>query len=626
MMNGHMMPMMSAPPYAPPDPQDIVGMVKQHYDDVSPLRVRMENDYNLYRLVPHVNRDRVTGQPLLNYATFTSSSPKYFADKVISWQTLAELMPRVPHMDPGQHTEEADNAKERFFIGNLRAAGERRARLMEPPLRSQLATFVTVRGGYAGGRALLANRLGGTCYADITAWDPMHIHWGLGPDGLSWGAYRIKLTRQQMRDEYGYDVLDGKKGFSFFGFRPKGSTDAEKEGVWVVDWYDGTVNTVVTEDREVLKGPARHGSPRVPVYLTLVGNTPLLQSEAAQGLIADVGESVYSAAREVYAKKNDVLSIMQEIVERARKRAVLTKSQSGTKVLPSSIYDEDVEIGMRVGEEVTTLELQEMARETMPYLTNILAEEQRATVPNSTYGETAFQLSGYAINQLRQAIETVLASRLQALEGMYLQQAHLLYDQFMTGDFNSITLSGVDSNRNYFNAEITPEMMTGSCDYTVKLVSQLPQDDQAKVGMAVQLKQSGLLSDSDIREGTLGLQDAKQAGDKLRDQKAEEGLPEAQLYTLGLAAAERGDMIVARMYVMAFDALMFQKYNIQPPAGGTQLPQKSGATQPAKPTGPLPQNQPYAATGAPPPRETSNNGPAMVAPGTPRPGAQGQSA
>jgi hypothetical protein len=235
-------------------------------------------------------------------------------------------------------------------------------------------------------------------------------------------------------------------------------------------------------------------------------------------------------------------------------------------------------------------------------------------------------LSGFAITQLRQATETVLYGPLEAQTNMYEQIVGLLYDQFMTGLFSGLRLSGVDSARNYFNATITPDMLMGTCDYSIKMVSQLPQDDQSKWGQAEIAQRTQLMSDGDILDNVLEIEDSKQTLDKVKLQKAERGLPEATLYDLGQAAADRGDQVLAQMYLMAFDRLMMQQYGLMPPPGGTQPRGKVGppGANGAKPPGQQPTVMPNAMTGAAPQPETSNTGPAMVAPNTPRPGAQGQ--
>lgn len=610
----------SAPSYTN---SQIIEMVNQHETDMQAMVKRMDGDFDRYRLTSHVNKDAL-GNTLENYAVYTSPAPRTFADKVISWQVLAELLIRAPHMDVGGHEEEQDNFKERFAIGSLRAADERLKRMLQPSLRGQQAFYTTVRGGYIGGRCLLAkNPRTGETYADITCFDPMHTHWCIGADGLEWVCYKIKKTRAQIYREYGVTLNGANDSRGYVS----GTSDVEREGVWVYDFYDGQINTVIT-DAETLKPPTPHGSPRVPVYLVLVGPAPMLQSSATSStanLMAEVGESIFAGAREVYEKYSDVMSIFLEIVNRARKQTVVAESQDGKKTLEEDPFTTPTTISTRTGDKIYTLELQRMAQETMAYVTQILGEIQRATLPFSAYGETPFQLSGFAITQLRQATETVLSSRIEALEQMNSQIVNLLYDQFMTGSFDGMRLSGVDKQRSYFSQMITPEMMQGTCDYTVKLVSQLPQDDMGKWATAKIAKELGLMGDVDILADILAIQDAQQAIDKVRAQKAEEGLPEAQLYTMMMAAANRGEKEIASMYLAEFQRLMAIKMGIVP----DMAPGAGGQKQlgPGKPSdGQRPEVLPNAATGAAPQPETSNQGPSQVAPGTPRPGAQGQSA
>jgi hypothetical protein len=615
----------------PPDPEEerrrleetrkkLVALVNQQELDMQPLTERMEADFSRYVLTPHVNRDNVTGEALPNYATFTSSAPRSFADKVIAWASLAELLVRAPHMEVGGHEDTVDNLKERFAIGCLRSANERLAEMRQPVLQSAQAFFTIVRGGYTGGRCLLVKRPDGSTYVDITTWDPMHIHWGTGPDGLEWACYKIKKTAAQIKREYGVDISGGVGEDSETEL---GSSDAEREGIEVYDFYDGAVNWVFT-DGEDLKPPTPHGSPRVPVYLALVGPVPLLQSQNASNLIKHVGESIFAGVRELYGKLDDVMSIFLEICERARRQTVVAESPDGSKTLEEDPFTTPTTLSTRTGDKIYTLQLQQMAQETMAYVQLILGEIQRATLPFSSYGETPFQLSGYAITQLRQATETVLYNRLMALESMYKQIANLLYDQFMTGRFEGIRLSGVDAGRKYFNQTIMPQELQDSCDYTVRLVSQLPQDDMSKWAQAQIALDTHLLSRMDIHDNILQSQDSQQLLDKVKLEMAEQTLPEAVLYDMMMAAANRGEMQIAQLYLMEYQRMMAVKLGVMPPApaDGSGKPQDGGQQQGGG--GQRPEVQPQAARGTAPSQATSNDGPGRQAPGTPRPGAQGQ--
>jgi hypothetical protein len=590
--------------------EEIMLKTDTHEEDHRDLVRRMEQDHTLYRLDRHVNVDRQNGDLLPQYAVYTSNMLRTFADKIISWLTSAKLHMRVDHEESQAHDETVDSDKERFAIGILAAADERRRDMLEPSVRNTLAFYTAIRGGYVAGRALLVNRPDGSVYADITPWDPMHVHWGMGPDGLAWACHKIRMTNQQIREQYGVSLSDVRDT----------STDVMKGGNWVYDYYDGTMN-VVFSGKDMLKPPTPHGSPRVPVFATLIGATPVLQSDGMNMNMSEIGESVFAGTREVFKNFNNVMSIMLEIVERARSQTVIMASRGGRKTLDSNPFLEGTEISTDVEDKIYTLELQKMATETSAYLQLILGEIQRATLPFSAYGETPFQLSGFAITQLRQATETVLSSRLAALENVYRQVVNIIYDQFMTGGFEGFRLSGVDSNRAHFTRTMHPEMFIDSCDYNIELVSQLPQDDMTRWTMAKIADEGKFLSKIDILNDVVGVQDAQRANDKVKAEIAEQGLPEAQMFSLGMAAANAGNDILAKIYLMEYMRIMASK-GLTPTGEPIGAPGGGGGEGPGG--GQPPEVQPHAATGAPPEPETSNDGPSRVAPGTPRPGAQGQ--
>lgn len=592
-------------------PEDIMKMVDAQEADREALRQRMESDYNLYVLSEHQNTDPKTTEALDGYAVYTSNEPRNFANKIISWLTDAELLPRVPHMEHTQHDKVQDNLKERFIIGALRQADERLENSLQPSLRAQLAFYVCIRGGYVGGRCLLVKRSDGTTYVDIQPWDPMHTYAGIGADGLVWAAYKIKKTRQQIQDEYGIKLPPGMG-------QEMGSTDPEKEGLEVYDYYDGEINTTVMHGK-VLKRPTPHGMGVTPVFMRIVGNIPLLQPMIAKDAIAQAGESLYESERQIYSKHNDIASVLLELVMRSRRQGLKVKSRDGQKTLPEDPFVEGTELSLAEGEDVEGLGLLEMAKETGAFLALVSGEMQRGSLPHSAYGELQFQLSGFAINTLRQGIETVLTSRLHAIEGCYLQIARLLVRHYRTGAFEAMRLSGVDMGRKYFSEVITPEALEDTCEIEMKLMAQLPQDDMSKFAMAQIARegQSPLLSDVYIRDNVLGLQDSEMVEEQVKLQLAERALPTAGLYTLMVAAENQGRSDLAAFYYQALLMAMGQQMGIMPPQGA--VPGMPGA---GGPPGIAPQALPNAALGVPPSPATSNGGPAMVAPGMPRPGAQ----
>ena len=608
-------------------PEDIIELVESHYDATEPLRQRMQDDHALYRLEPY---DAGEG-----YQSYTSNDPQTYAEKVIGWITGAEMTVRIPHDGAEPELRERNDMKERFLIGVLRAADERLGRLMLPTLRDQIGWYSVLRGWYAG-RALLAKREDGSTYVDITPWDPLHTYWCTGPEGLDWICYKVPKTKSQIYSQYNVKV-DWESSHT-------------ADGINVYDFYDKEFNTILIHNGSknqplvrVIKKQIRHGSDQVPAFLGPIGSNPYvvaLSQSTMEDTIADVGESVFRATRDLYPKHNLMMSTLLELTARSRRQGLIVRSRDGMKSLDEDPYLEGSEISLAQNENVEPLGLLEMAKETGAFMSLISGEMQRGSIPHSVYGELPFQLSGFAINTLRQGVETVVNKYLRGVEKAYQMIFNLISDQYAAGSFKSMEVSGMDRNRVYFTEEISPDSLKNTGQPVVSLIGQLPQDDMTRYSMA-QIAREGptpLLSDRAIRDRILAIQDADQMDDSIKEQLAERMLPEAALWTLLRAAERQGRDDLARFYVGELTSLIMQKRQAAemrnaemgggapggPPgqAGPPGPPPIPGTSPAGGPPTINPAVLPPAMQGVPPPPPTPQAGP-LVPPGTPRPGARG---
>ena len=602
--------------------EDILDLVEAHATVTEPLRNRMDTDHQLYRLNPYDAGD--------GYQSYTSNEPQTYADKIISWMAAADRVIRIPPAGNPRSNREVNNDKERFIIGAFRSADERLSNRLLPDLQSQLAWYITLRGWYAG-RALLVKRDENTTYVDITPWDIMHTYWGTDADGLSWACYKTKKTRSEIERQYNVRL---------------GTEREDDDGIDVYDFYDREDNFVAIPHR-FIKKRTRHtpeadeecGS--VPVFLGPVGANPLIQSlewSSIEDTYEDYGESVFKSTRELYSNHNFMMSTMLELTARSRKQGLKITSRDGTKTLEEDPYKEGTEISLAQGEDIEPLGLLEVARETGAFMGMVSGEMQRGSIPHSVYGELQFQLSGFAINTLKQGVETVLSPRIIALQKAYTQISNLLCDQYSSGAFTAMELSGRDNNRMYFSETITPDRVKEGGTVEVTVVPRLPQDDMSKYSMA-QIAREGptpLMPDLWIRDNILGIQDADQTEDAIKEQIAERTLPEAGLWSLYQAALKQGRDDLAQFYLGELTVVMLSKAKmIAETLGGGAPPGPSPGAQPPVPPGvppPGPQGPPGVPpqvappammNGMPPPAPTPPMGP-MGPPGQPRPGAQGE--
>tara|TARA_R110002020_G_scaffold306126_2_gene522100 strand:- start:441 stop:2288 length:1848 start_codon:yes stop_codon:yes gene_type:complete len=592
-------------------PEEITALVDNHYDLTEPMRTRMDDDHKLYRLDEF---DAGEG-----YQSYTSNEPQVYADKLISWMTSAEMVIRIPYGNSEREMRENNDAKEKFLIGILKAADERLMNRLQPTVRQQLAWYITLRGWYAG-RALLVKDDEGETYVDIQPFDPMHTYWGEGNNGLTWACYKSKKTPAEIDAAYGIQITEDSE---------------DNEPIDVYDFYDREDNIVVT-DEEVLKSRTTHGHDGVPVFIGPVGANPMIQAISDTGnndTIEDYGESCFKSSRDIFGKHNFMMSVMLELTARSRRQGLKVKSRDGTKTLEEDPFKEGSEIALGQGEDVEPLGLLEMAKESGAFMGIVSGEMQRGGLPHSVYGELEFQLSGFAINTLRQGVETILVPRLNALERAYMRITKMLSDQYITGSFNTVEVSGQDRNRMYFSEEISTDTIKNAGDPEVEFIGQLPQDDMTRMSMA-QMAREGptpLLSDTFIRDHVLGLQSADQMEDAINTQMAETVLPEAQLWTLLQSSIRQGREDLANFYEGELQKVFMMKVMEQrqimmtgqmpgQPPQPQQPPQGALPPMGAGPTA-APQVMPDAGMGVPPPMPTQPQSPA-VPPGTPRPGAQ----
>lgn len=201
----------------------------------------------------------------------------------------------------------------------------------------------------------------------------------------------------------------------------------------------------------------------------------------------------------------------------------------------------------------------------------------------------------------------------------------------------------------YFAEKITPSRVKDGGDVEVSVVARLPQDDMSKYSMA-QIAREGatpLMPDLWIRDNILGVQDADQAEDSIKEQIAERTLPEAATWSLYQAALKQGRDDLAELYFGELTAMLLSKAKmLRDTLGGGGMPQAPPGGLPPMPPGapppmpggppmmagppmggpppmPPPGVMPPAMAGVPPPVPMPQGGP-VVPPGQPRPGALGE--
>ena len=566
----------------------VAAFERDHVD----LRQRQDAYMDLYELKPYnTNKDKTTTFP-----SYTSNMPRTFAKKVMSLVSSAALSIRVPYQDADEETRRQHDLKERLFYSFLEQADERLVRRGELRLAVQMAWHAAIRG-YICLRAVLVKRSDGSTYADLNPWDSRGAAWGMTYDGLSWAAHTSSRTIESIRADYHVD-LDGEPN----------------EIREVTDYYNRQVNAVVVKGHGFVKVPQLHGGTNVPIVIVPVGPTPIITANNRQAGSSGYGESIFAENRGIYNERNEVVSIFLALIQKARDRSYVLYSPGGGKSLEDNPNEAAGVIPLDSTDKLDLVPLPESTKDSI-ILGGLIGEEiQLGSLPKPVYGEVPFQLSGYAINSLRQAVFGTLDPPITAMQDALSWALWLVEEQYARGAYEPVKIAGYGNRQSYFSGTVSPDDIADLPRAQVTYTASVPQDDVGKIAMAQQARQGAvpLLPDVDILDRIMGVRDVGAIQDAIKEQLAERLSPQAMLYTLMRASENRGRDDLAGIYLVD---LLTQRLQQKMTLVQTQMQAAS--------VGMRPEVLPTAEQGIPPPSPTPQAGP-NVPPGQPRPGAQGQ--
>jgi len=600
-----------------PSAEDIVAMVNQREDDTGVLRARMDTDYSSWwRMDEH--------QETAGYKSYTTAESRIYAKKMIATLQGSVMNLRTPQGNDPREKRDKDNLKEQFLIGGFRQNDERLALMDEPSVRASMSWHIAVRGRTVG-RCLINTKPDGTPYMDATPWDSRHVMWEMGPDGLEWICHKYTRSPQYIKRMYGKSVSS-----------EEAVNGSLRNDIIFYDFYDRERNQVVVPaliDTDKFMKNDLHGlNDRVPAWISSNNIQPPIihgkvfdNSNSFDVMMGEYGESIFAENRRVWEVHNDVMSIILELVARARKPLMLVKSPDGLRVIEYDPYKEGANLSLRNDESIEVPNLLTASPDTGALLTIIAGEMQRGALPPIMFGDSPLAISGFAMNTLRGSIFDKAVPLIDAQTNGLVQISDIWCDHFVQGGFEGIQLSGRGNNRQWFSEFIQPEEIEDLPRPVIKLTPQVPQDDAAKMNMAQMARQVGsnglpLYDDLGIHERILEDQDSDAIMAAVYEQMAYSMNPFAMLDVIIDALVKRGDMEKAQYYIGDKMELLQAKMmaaQAGAPIPGTNMPGGGDAQQSGLP----PEIAPNAAQGRPAPTPTPQQGP-LVPPGQPRPGAQ----
>ena len=514
---------------------EITRAITEKEGEFSTLYDRMATDFDLFALTEYEAKDEF-GNARKGYQAYTTSQPRNFFDKVLDGLNRAELTIQIMLPEDATKDEQAKASDgELYLFGALNAIDRRLARRGEPPLREGLGHFMCLRGLFCMRVLVYVPSGKEDVVFDVVPWDPLHMTWETGPEGLLWAAYKRKATRAQVMAEYGIET-------------------SSKE-VEVIDFWDAERNSVIVGGT-FTKAPKAHNIGHVPVLVRFVGSMPGMYTKDFESTVEHQGDSVWSACRKLYEPYNKYVSTIMDKHVASMTGSLLHWSEDGQKRIVGDPYRTYQEIPLAYGkEEVKPLQLSPSPPEAAAILAIVSNDIQQSSLPYPlAYGGTQQAMSGTALSVLADATRSVYSPRTGAMAQAYTWLCEELLSQFAKKGMGVTELRGYKEEK-FFSVKAGPDKINPDWFVSVRVEPRMPRDEEKEIMMALAAtRKQGpgdipLLSKQTARENILMIRDP--ASEETRA-LAEMGkaLPPIMAMNIAAALKAQGESELAEQVMM----------------------------------------------------------------------------
>ncbi len=502
---------------------DNLVKVEKCITQTSALRGRFEDDFDLYR-TEKFEMSKSEGV----WDNYTSNRATREANKLINILASSRLKLWIPLTDEDEKKRKSLSKTERFPYGVIALRDSVYGTVPEAlPLQASMSWFAPLRGWMVLLCYLYEEEDGknGKVLPHIAVWDILNTYWISGSKGLLWACYKRYASSEDVKDQYKQDVKPDDKG------------RVELHNVW-----DGEEFGTIAE-KAWLKKPEAHKCGHIPVLILPGGSISLIQSDRHDDTIKNLGESMYVNNRHLYSVEHRLGTYFFTMTGKAAKAPTYHYFDSTKGGLPPE-FDNDpsqkgahtpIDIGK--GEDIKPGTTPEMTHDAYSFLENV---KQSLDAGGLAPLPTSSGIPAAGLNIYRQdSLERMMTAK-KLMERSYVWLAHEIVSQYKNGGFEGIEIQGVDGSNRIFKFKVKPTDIDDSWNFEAKLVTDLPQDDMANMGMAVQAVESELLSRQTARDRYSLVDDTDQEQRNLDREKAYK-VAAVQMRRVAAALKEDGD-------------------------------------------------------------------------------------
>jgi len=464
------------------------------------LFARMDKDKDLYFLKPFVLKDK-QGREVPRVENMTLNDPRYFAERVMSILSGAEMQIVVE----GDLSDRETSLIEDWLRDIYWAIDDRLLKRGIPGLFPFQVEQICLRG-FVGARSLLRTE-GERFIPDVLPVDMRYLVYELGEEGARWEAYKTQRTKDQIAQEYGYEM--------------KGSS-AE-----VIDFWDEKYERVFIDRKQ--RREQEHNLGYVPFVIGKSTSGSMLQDRDA---FQHSGESLFGSVREICAGMNKFSTVLNTLTMLSFRQGLQFKNELGALAPKPDIppYGEDFIVPIGLQEQYLPMPVSDI-RNASRLLYSILEQRfQRGGLSAVDYGNLTFPLSAVAIRGITALREAILIPRVKALRNFYRELSYMMKRQYVEGGIKA-KLGKENKKREYSAKDLDKE-----CYINIDFVMKNPEEDIANYSVAAAARP--FVSLDTIRRDILKLADPSAEENKRLTEMSEGVSPHILLYRIGKALIE----------------------------------------------------------------------------------------
>ncbi len=449
------------------------------------LRDRMEDHFDYYR-----NKKFEIPKKEGEWESFTSNRASTDANKTINTLASARLSLKILLADENEKQRKNLSKTERFPYGLISLRDDLITGIPEALMLQQSLSWHAVVRGWIGLLLYLFEEddgKNGAVRPHIPVLDIFNTYWITGSKGLLKLYMMRYASAEDVKDQFGEDLKPDTQGrVKLWNVWDKESFGTSGEGEW-------------------LGGIKKHDLGHIPALILPVGSTPFIQSERHTNTIRDVGISFATDNERLYdieSRMGSYFLTMAGEAAHAPKELHYDSSKGGKPIELEGGQQKGsyINIDEGKGQSVKSTVTAEMKRDAYTFFEYLQGQESRGGHTSIAFGESPFPSTASGTNLLVHQSLTNIKPPQNAMERAYAWLAEEGISQYVSGDFGEMEIQGIDGSFKRFKMTVKPKDIKPEWKFEAKLLPDMPQDDMANMGMAVQAVEAELLSPETSRD------------------------------------------------------------------------------------------------------------------------------